>query len=127
IGGTPENPFFDVNSPLVSRSQIFQFQPISEEDIRKLIDRAIHDPERGYGKLKIDIAPEAIQLWATMSDGDARRALMALEVAVLSQLSSAEHGPEARVTGDASRDTGLRPVQGQQVIRIDLDVAEQSM
>src|SRR5207248_74975 len=87
IGGTPENPFFDVNSPLVSRSQIFQFQPISEEDIRKLIDRAIKDPEHGYGKLKIDIAPEAIQLWETMSDGDARRALMALEVAVLSQLS----------------------------------------
>src|SRR2546423_7196653 len=87
VGATTENPFFAVNSPLVSRSQIFQFAPISEEDIRKLVERAIKDPERGYGKLKIDIAPEAIQLWATMSDGDARRALMALEVAVLSQLS----------------------------------------
>ena len=48
IGATTENPFFAVNSPLVSRSQIFQFSPISEEDIRKLVDRAIHDPERGY-------------------------------------------------------------------------------
>src|SRR5215207_5280842 len=77
IGATTENPFFAVNSPLVSRSQIFQFSPISEEDITKLIKRAVQDPERGYGKLKIEIAPEAVQLWATMSDGDARRALMA--------------------------------------------------
>src|SRR3954462_4903394 len=101
IGATTENPFFAVNSPLVSRSQIFQFQPISEEDIKKLIDRAIHDLERGYGKLKIDIAPEAIQLWATMSDGDARRALMALEVAVLSStgvppVPTSGHGQDAR-------------------------------
>src|SRR5215208_286447 len=68
IGATTENPFFAVNSPLVSRSQIFQFSPISEEDITKLIKRAVQDPERGYGKLKIEIAPEAVQLWATMSD-----------------------------------------------------------
>src|SRR6187402_2113001 len=88
IGATTENPFFAVNSPLVSRSQIFQFSPISEEDIAKLIKRAVEDPERGYGKLKIEIEPKAVQLWATMSDGDARRALMALEVAVLSQLGS---------------------------------------
>ncbi len=84
VGATTENPFFAVNSPLVSRSQIFQFSPISEEDIQKLIRRAIDDPERGYGKAKITIDDAAIDLWATMSDGDARRALMALEVAVLS-------------------------------------------
>src|SRR5262252_8897308 len=63
VGATTENPFFAVNSPLVSRSQIFQFQPITEEDIRALILRAIKDPERGYGKLKIEIAPEALNLW----------------------------------------------------------------
>src|SRR6185369_7637678 len=128
IGATTENPFFAVNSPLVSRSQIFQFQPITEEDIRALILRAINDPERGYGKLKIEIVPEALNLWATMSDGDARRALMALEVAVLSQLSERSgHGPEARVTAEVSRDTGLRPVQGGDIIQITLDVAEQSI
>src|SRR5205809_3875549 len=60
IGATTENPFFAVNSPLVSRSQIFQFAPISEEDIRKLVERAIKDPERGYGNLEIDIDPKAI-------------------------------------------------------------------
>src|SRR5205814_8163345 len=100
IGATTENPFFAVNSPLVSRSQIFQFSPISEEDIRKLIHRAIEDPERGYGNLKIDIDPKAIDLWATMSDGDARRGLMALEVAVLSQLKDRVSGVGDRVSGE---------------------------
>src|SRR3981189_3762887 len=55
IGATTENPFFAVNSPLVSRSQIFQFTALSEDDIRLLIRRAIADEERGYGKLKIEI------------------------------------------------------------------------
>jgi putative ATPase len=87
IGATTENPFFAINSPLVSRSQIFQFSPISEDDIRALIRRAIADEKRGFGKLPIQIDPEAIDLWATMSDGDARRALMALEVAVLSLMA----------------------------------------
>src|SRR4051794_22157276 len=122
IGATTENPFFAVNAPLVSRSQIFQFAPIGEDDIKALVRRAIDDPERGYGKLKIDIAPEAIQLWATMSDGDARRALTALEIAVLSQLSERGHGLETRDTREPEppdRITGFQPVPG--VIRIDLD------
>src|SRR5437764_5507293 len=85
VGATTENPFFAVNSPLVSRSQIFQFAALSEEDIAGLVRRAIADPERGYGKLNVKIDDDALNLWATMSDGDARRALTALEVAVLSQ------------------------------------------
>src|SRR5580692_11569942 len=85
VGATTENPFFAVNSPLVSRSQIFQFSPLSEEDIATLVRRAISDKERGFGNLKFEISDDAIDLWATKSDGDARRALMALEVAVLSQ------------------------------------------
>src|SRR2546423_7760095 len=84
VGETTENPFFAVNSPLVSRSQIFQFAPLSEEEIRSLVHRAVHDRERGFGDRTIEIDKEAIDLWATMSDGDARRALSALEVAVLS-------------------------------------------
>src|SRR5438128_6805024 len=64
VGATTENPFFAVNSPLISRSQIFQFAPISEEDIRTLVRRAIADPERGYGKLDITIDEDAINLWA---------------------------------------------------------------
>src|SRR5688500_17504339 len=90
VGATTENPFFAVNSPLISRSQIFQFTPIAEEDIKQLVRRAVADPERGFGKLNIVLDDAAVDLWATMSDGDARRALMALEVAVLSMMT--EHG-----------------------------------
>jgi putative ATPase len=85
IGATTENPFFAVNAPLVSRSQIFQFAALSEMEIKSLIRRAIEDKERGFGNLSITIDQRALDLWATMSDGDGRRALTALEVAVLSQ------------------------------------------
>ena len=107
IGATTENPFFAVNSPLVSRSQIFQFAPLSEADISALIRRAISDSERGFGKLPIQIEDQAVMHWATTSDGDGRRALMALEVAVLSL--EAEKGDK------------------QGPILITLDVAEQSI
>jgi putative ATPase len=119
IGATTENPFFSVNSPLVSRSQIFQFAPISEQDIRSLIYRALADEERGYGKLKVDIEEKAVGLWATMSDGDARRALMALEVAVLSQMKE-------RGGTKAQRHEGTEGVAAEK-IKITLDVAEQSI
>src|SRR3982750_2196230 len=66
VGATTENPFFAVNSPLVSRSQILQFTPISEADIKALVHRAIADEERGFGKLKVTIDEDAINLWATM-------------------------------------------------------------
>jgi putative ATPase len=105
VGATTENPFFAVNSPLISRSQIFQFAALSEDDIRLLVRRAIADPERGYGKTSIQMDDDALNLWATTSDGDARRALMALEVAVLSQLKEEQ--------GNA--------------LHINLDIAEQSI
>src|SRR5207237_4701887 len=63
VGATTENPFFAVNSPLVSRSQIFQFAPLSEEDIAALVRRAITDEDRGHGKLNILAADEAINHW----------------------------------------------------------------
>src|SRR3954463_6907513 len=80
VGATTENPFFAVNSPLISRSQIFQFVPLSEDDIKQLVRRAIADKERGFGNLKFEISDEAIDHWARTSDGDARRALTALEI-----------------------------------------------
>jgi len=92
IGATTENPFFSVNAPLVSRSQIFQFEPLSEEDIRTLIKRALSDAERGLGGYGATITDEALGFLATTSDGDARRALMAVEVAVLSQLEDQQRG-----------------------------------
>ncbi|HSZ57258.1 MAG TPA: replication-associated recombination protein A [Tepidisphaeraceae bacterium] len=133
VGATTENPFFAINSPLVSRSQIFQFSPISEDDIRLLVNRAIADPERGFGKLKIRLDPKALDLWATMSDGDARRALMALEVAVLSLQAERDADKETGRQGDREKSaeslaTCPRPrVPASSEIHITLDVAEQSM
>jgi putative ATPase len=101
VGATTENPFFAVNSPLISRSQIFQFAPLSEDEIRVLIQRAVADPERGFGKLAIRLEPAALDLWAMMSDGDARRALTALEVAVLS-LQKDSAGKEIAITLDVA-------------------------
>ncbi len=84
IGATTENPLFAVNSALVSRSTLLRLEPLSIDDIKLVLQRAITDPDRGYGKLDLHVDDDALDLWATKSDGDARRALTALEVAVLS-------------------------------------------
>ena len=84
IGATTENPLFAVNSALVSRSTLFRLETLSEDEIVAVLKRAIADPERGYGKLDLQVDDEALKVWAVKSDGDARRALTALEVAVLS-------------------------------------------
>ncbi len=87
IGATTENPFFSVNSPLISRSTVFTFEPLSEEDIVRLLKTAICDTERGLGKFDIEAEEKALKFLAVMSDGDARKALTGLEVGVLSQAS----------------------------------------
>jgi putative ATPase len=92
IGATTENPFFSVNSPLISRSTIFAFEPLGEEDILQLLKTAISDTERGLGKFDIEAEEKALKFLAVMSDGDARRALTALEVGVLSQAARQEDG-----------------------------------
>jgi putative ATPase len=84
IGATTENPIFACNSALVSRSTLFRLEPLTERDIVKVLRRAIADPERGYGKLSLQVSDEALKVWAMKCDGDARRALTALEVAVRS-------------------------------------------
>jgi putative ATPase len=94
IGATTENPFFSVNSPLVSRSTLFEFQPLGREDIIKIIRAALNDGERGLGRYGATITDEALEYLAVMSDGDARRALNAVEVAVLSQCVKTEKGIE---------------------------------
>ena len=83
IGATTHNPFFFVNSPLVSRSQIFELEPISQKEIARLIQRALGDEERGLGHLKCEAAPGALEHLARVSDGDARKALNSLEIAAL--------------------------------------------
>jgi putative ATPase len=86
IGATTENPLFAVNSALVSRSTLLRLEPLSEDDIVLVLRRAIADGERGYAALPLEVTDEALRVWAIKSDGDARRALTALEVAVLSSV-----------------------------------------
>ena len=102
IGATTHNPFFFVNSPLVSRSQVFELRPLEETDLRELMQRALADPERGLGYLKVDLSEEALAHLARVSDGDGRKALNSLEIAALTT-----------APGEDGR------------IRIDLAVAEQ--
>ncbi len=83
IGATTHNPFFFVNSPLVSRSQIFELQSLTEEDVLNLLKRALADAERGLGHIKIRADEEALKHLAKVSDGDARKALNSLEIAAL--------------------------------------------
>jgi putative ATPase len=104
IGATTHNPFFFVNSPLVSRSQIFELRPLSENELLGLLQRALADAERGLGHMAVDADPDALAHLARVADGDARKALNALEIAAL----TTPHGPDGR-------------------IRITLEVAEQSI
>jgi putative ATPase len=82
IGATTQNPYFDVIKALVSRSRIFELNSLTEDDIRQILERALEDPERGYGKLQVELAPEAMVHLTHMAGGDARNALNALELAV---------------------------------------------
>jgi len=84
VGATTSNPFFAVNSALVSRSQVFQFEPLSPDDIKHLLRRALTDRMRGLGTYEVQADEEALEFLAQVCDGDARRALSALEIAVLS-------------------------------------------
>jgi putative ATPase len=105
IGATTQNPFFAINSPLLSRSQIFTFETLTREHIKRLLQRAMLDRERGLGAIEIHLAPEALEFLAEMSDGDARRALTALEIGVL----SAERQP-VEFTLDVAQDSIQRKV-----------------
>ena len=105
IGATTENPSFELNGALLSRLRVFVLQPLSTDDLKGVIRRAIDDAERGLGALHLDLEDEALELLAREADGDARRALTVLEAAV----ALAEHQTVERVerTG-AARSPGLR-------------------
>ena len=91
IGATTYNPFFYVNSPLVSRSQVFQLEPLRVEQLGELIDRALTDKERGLGNYHVKVDEDARQHLAKLSDGDARKCLNALEIGVLTTQPDADH------------------------------------
>lgn len=83
IGATTHNPFFSIVSPLLSRSLIFELKSLTEKEIRSILDRALTDKEKGFGNVPVKVDEEALDFLAKISDGDARRALNALELGVL--------------------------------------------
>jgi putative ATPase len=95
IGATTYNPFFYVNSALVSRSQVFQLEPLKVEQLEELIDRALADKERGLGNYKVKMDADARIHLAKLADGDARKCLNALEVGVLTTPSSSSSSSSA--------------------------------
>ncbi|MEX2534959.1 MAG: AAA family ATPase [Trueperaceae bacterium] len=104
IGATTENPYFEVNKALVSRSRIFQLKPLEAEDLRAVARQALADEERGYGRLTVEIADDALEHLVNVANGDARALLNALELAVTTT-SPGEDG----------------------VLRINIEVAEESI
>ena len=82
IGATTENPYFEVNKALVSRSRLFRLQPLEPSDLRRLLQRALRDTEQGYGSRRVTVSPEAEAHWLNVASGDARSLLNALELAV---------------------------------------------
>ncbi len=83
IGATTENPYFEVNGALISRSIIFELKPLTSDDIKVLLNRAVTDKERGMGSYKAVLEPEAEEFLADIADGDARHALNAIELGIL--------------------------------------------
>ena len=83
VGATTENPYFEVNGALISRSIIIELKPLSKEDIKEILKRAVYDKERGMGSYKADIDDEALEFLADIANGDARSALNAIELGIL--------------------------------------------
>ena len=83
IGATTENPYFEVNNALLSRSRIFELKPLEKQDIRELVMRAVYDMEKGMGTYSADITDEAADFLADVANGDARAALNAVELGIL--------------------------------------------
>ncbi len=104
IGASTQNPFFAIIPALSSRSQIFEFKPLADHDIRALLERALADRERGLGALNVSLAPDARDFIVARANGDARRALNALELGAVSTAPGADG-----------------------VIRIDLAIAEETI
>jgi len=106
IGATTENPFFSINAALLSRSQIFTFEPLTRDHLRTLILRVLADDERGLGRTVVNMHPDALEFLAEISDGDARKALAALEIGVESSVDI-----PVEFTLEVARDSIQRKIQ----------------
>jgi putative ATPase len=129
IGATTYNPFFYVNSALVSRSQVFRLEPLTVEQLELLIDRALSEKERGLGNYFVKMDKNARQHLAKLSDGDARKCLNALEIGVLTTppvADRAEVGPPKREKHPGAAGV-TAPGYSEPVIHFTLHVAEESI
>lgn len=104
IGATTENPYFEVNPPLISRSRVFKLNPLNKQDIRQIIISALTDADRGFGGQRVKLTDEALGYLAEAARGDARAALNALELAVLTT-----HGDPKTIGVDIIRDCVQKP------------------
>src|SRR5712691_8956063 len=120
IGATTYNPFFYVNSALVSRSQVFQLESLGVEELEQLIERALQDEERGLGKHRVKMDADAKRHLAKLSDGDARKCLNALEIGVLTT------PPEVAQASSLPRQVN-RKLEACATIHFTLQVAEESI
>jgi putative ATPase len=138
IGATTYNPFFYVNSALVSRSQVFRLEPLRPEDLIALMRRALADKERGLGNYKVETTAEALRFLAEVSDGDARKALNALEIGVLTTPPGGATGPVASMPSRKKKSDATHPASSGEapqitpsksdgVIHFDLAVAQESI
>jgi putative ATPase len=130
IGATTYNPFFYVNSALVSRSQVFRLEPLNVEQLEQLIDRALADKERGLGNYNVKLDKDARRHLAKLSDGDARKCLNALEIGVLTTPPSVAGRAEAGQPANEKRlgKAGANaPGYSEGVIDFTLQVAEESI
>ena len=102
IGATTENPFFEVNAALVSRSRIFQLKPLTSEDLTKIAWQAIRDKDRGYGKLDVSFEEGALEHLVDVASGDARSLLNALELAVV---TTPREGDKVYITKETAEES----------------------
>ena len=113
IGATTENPYFEVNRALVSRSRIFQLKPLTEDDLRAVVRATLADVERGYGKFKVSVDDDALDHVVKISNGDARSLLNALELAVE---TTPEHFPPPRQEIRVTREIAEESIQAKVVL-----------
>ncbi len=110
IGATTENPYFEVNATLVSRSRVFQFRPLADPDVEQIIHLALREKERGLGRLPVELSPEALAHLVRVAGGDARTALNALELAVANTPADAKDGKIRIGLGEAEESIQRRAV-----------------
>ncbi|MDR2344962.1 MAG: replication-associated recombination protein A [Planctomycetaceae bacterium] len=120
VGATTENPYFTINNALLSRSRLFQFETLTHENIKELVRRAAFDRERGLGKYNINLHDDALEFLAEISEGDARRAIGALEVGILSSVFNSDID-----SGSGSTDSGS--TSGSRIIEFTRELACESV